>query len=105
MSGAILREAAALMRERAEGVTPGPWTKDSGWSFTAPPPEGWEGPYVVAETRQRNDAEHLHAWHPGVALALADWLDRVHQNLSTYNAMNHLDAFAVARAYLDRPTT
>ena len=45
-----MREAAALMRARAEAATPGTW---------------WIAP----------NAEHMASWHPAVTLAVADWLD------------------------------
>lgn len=58
----------------AEAATPGPSTRDSGWSATAEPPEDWEGPYVVLETRQRNDAEYLAAVDPATVVALVERL-------------------------------
>lgn len=81
-----LREAARLMRERATAATEGPWTA---WVM------GSEGYLVLRATgtiheRGRNrvarvglkdwdsdkaDAEYIAGMHPGVALALADWLD------------------------------
>lgn len=79
MSAERLREAAALMRERAEAATPGPWQF---W----PPPDmlhdyGWvgRGGMFVAEPSQTpegiKDAVHIASWHPAVALAVADLLD------------------------------
>jgi len=53
----------------AQVATPGQWERDSGWSITAPPPEGWSGPYVVVETKQRNDAEFIASHNPARVLA------------------------------------
>ncbi len=72
----FLREAATLLRERAEAATPGPWARGD--------------PSTVENTRAScvidgdggmpcsdEDAAHIAMMHPGVALALADWLDEV----------------------------
>ena len=53
----------------AQVATPGQWDRDSGWSITAPPPEDWSGPYVVVETKQRNDAEFIASHNPARVLA------------------------------------
>ena len=113
-----LREAAQLMRERAEGATAGPW-KRFGMAGVAAP--DWE---IVDERRiecddcgepvallgcvTNGDAEHIAALDPTVALAVADWLDVVVADTTlkcgsyTYpdagNVPDH--ALAVARAYL-----
>jgi hypothetical protein len=99
MSAEVLREAAALMRERAEAATPGPWSAADEHGLLGPdaspawcvsnmrpgyksmsPTEGYIGD--VAETslgfpeqRDRDNAEHIASWHPAVALAVADWLE------------------------------
>ena len=97
VSAERLREAAALMRSRAESVTeadPGDWytTKNIDTPFGR-----WAGD---------EDAAHIASWHPAVALAVADWLDasadvvdaevrdRCGPGLGTRNAL------AVANAYL-----
>ena len=81
-----LRRAAGLMRERAEAAEADSaiWTAD------------------VTTLLEVGDDTFAHAasWHPAVALAVADWLDEVHANVSTYNSHYHRHAFAVARAYL-----
>lgn len=77
MSAAVLREAAALMRERAEAARAGRWAADGDevvarWSL---------GDVDVATCRGSIDegneinAEHIASWDPAVALAVADWLD------------------------------
>lgn len=75
MSAELLREAASLMRQRATLATPGPWgtvarprrgrlhVESDQWTITQPP--------------MREDAEHIASWHPGVALAVAFWLEAV----------------------------
>ena len=80
MSAARLREAAKVLRERAEAATPGPWRGEY---------SGKTGPVVMnAEShnaldhvakcshfRPHSDAAYIATMHPGVGLALADWLD------------------------------
>lgn len=81
----ILRAAAARMRELAEGATPGPWAstrchhQESGYehSVISADPFGQfadTGESMVPE----EDARHIAAWHPTVALAVADFLDAEH---------------------------
>ena len=89
MSADKLREAAKVLRERAEAATPGPWVQN-----------GNNGIHTrvgacVATTAQHNDgrrkadAVYLHTMHPGVGLALADWLDDdfMHQHGPTEHAI------------------
>lgn len=74
----ILRRAAALMRERAEAATRGPWRSENYPNGQAPLVIG-EG-MAVAETFDKthlSDANHIASWHPGVAVPIADWLDWV----------------------------
>ena len=75
MSTDRLREAARVLRERAEATT---WAPECG---------GWWLPFVrsafpvaeadvtVAEARDGGTAAYIATMHPGVGLALADWLD------------------------------
>lgn len=81
-----LREAARVLRERAEAATPGPWTVPL-------PDDEYVGPadvvsvgepgsrYVICE-HAGTDATYIATMHPGVALAVAEWLvdlsDEVH---------------------------
>lgn len=54
----------------ARAASTGPWFRDSGWSISAPAPEGWDGPYVVVETpRARNDSEFVARHNPARVLA------------------------------------
>lgn len=106
MSAEILREAAALMRSRAEAAESGmagPWeskvlTDGRAWvvgQFDSLSMHGYPSP-----------AEHIASWHPAVALAVADWLDdtaRVWEALDTnFFAIEDEPCLAVARAYLGR---
>ena len=103
-----IRHAAALMRERAEAATPGPWSNRRG-----------PGEHVVradsgaplANTNTRTDRRHISSWHPFVALAVADWLDQtagdwqliedgvLWSRAITWDATK-VRALAVARTYL-----
>ena len=88
MSALRLGEAARVLRERAEAATPGPWTVVPGasnvWHF---PEEGTPtlvvGGTGAARVQRRStearlsDAAYIATVHPGVGLALADWLDAV----------------------------
>jgi len=127
VSSQILREAAALMRSRAEAATPGPWHgHDDGWG-------GWTLAKPNAPFHELNvlkcgsddwpptapDAEHIASWHPAVALAVADWLDEVAQAWGLveeseegaydwdgfpirFEETTDAGALAVARAFLGR---
>jgi hypothetical protein len=124
VSGETLRRAAALMRERAEAATDGPWSAEAIGSegYHVFGPNGSRAPMkgrarVAACTWQdwdevEADAEHIASWHPAVALAVADWLWE-QANLVEVHAGTECDggclhptcrciaaALAVARAYL-----
>lgn len=118
MSAEILRRAADLMRERAEGAQGASWTWapfdmhptqtrvtvaviDAGERLLADmSPSGFEDdhPDPVA------NAAHVASWHPTVARAVADWLDHMAQWFESpawrEDAINLHPATAVARAYL-----
>jgi hypothetical protein len=110
-----LRAAATLMRERATAATPGPWRPVAGlWkteTFAAV-----IGPKGVAENAetwlmatgrgavsQEADADHAASWHPGVALAVADWLGieaaALERGLPDKSGTKHA-ALRIARAFL-----
>ena len=128
MSADLLRRAAALMRERAEAATPGPWEaladgygdtsggrshedrRDLLWVRSGPTNKGdIVSTYGQWTERSEFDVLHIASWHPAVALAVADWLDVAAE-------AEHIDfsepprnprdrvmvykALAVARAYL-----
>lgn len=122
-----LREAARLMRERAEKATPGPWDRPLNVRYknvvTASKPDDEPRDYVgdrperccVAtvptwstgrHTRVRSgrDLEHIASWHPGVALAVADWLLETAEDwrLEVTPQCTEDAALVVARVYLGR---
>lgn len=91
-----LRAAAARIRERAERATPGPWSvfdDESGmfWVHSGAVDAGGHGPVtmdlqeggVAVESDSeagRADAEHIAAWCPPPALAVAALLEAVALN-------------------------
>lgn len=86
-----LREAAALLRKRAEAATPGPWQRSThyGYKIVGPLPRhatvGHVDPLssasrpdrlsAVIESTNGSNGDYIALMHPGVTLALADWLD------------------------------
>lgn len=82
-----LREAARVLRWRASFATPGPWE-----TFRRGDPDGPFGvtaeesgdidPDIFDGAPRRGDATYIATMHPGVALALADWLDAEAQDRS-----------------------
>jgi hypothetical protein len=112
-----IRRAAALMRERAEDASPGPWV-----GFAYPIDSDGEGGEVVVRdpddfdvalmtSDQFDDCPHIASWHPVVALTVADWLDQtagdwqliedgvLWSRAITWDATK-VRALAVARTYL-----
>lgn len=116
MTGEELREAAALMRSRAEAATGDGW----GWRHFGDDPEnscrvvyyppdiGIEPWVVIADDIfNEADVEHIASWHPAVALAVADWLDAEsyepeteHEGGAYTTGGPSLTALNVARTYL-----
>jgi hypothetical protein len=112
VSADLLREAAALMRERAEAATPGPW-ECYGDHLVWPSEKGpaANDPIAGFGPTHEETATHIASWHPVVALAVADWLehaamvaDEVQSVGLTYGGTDGAPALAVARAYLGRDT-
>lgn len=119
VSADLLREAAAFMRERAEAATPGPWAVGHNYGATVSPSvtehpstggiggaddiEAYGG-YLIGESMTRANIAHVAAWHPAVALAVADWLDEAADFLAAYRGETHAmdNPLAVARTYLGR---
>jgi hypothetical protein len=114
-----LRRAAALMRERAEAATPGPWAADPDtWhphghplgyrrvvSGEPNPISGIRMPHLHTATlvppgspedrAAMADAEHIASWHPAVALASAKALDEAadaYEEISGPNVLGDADA-------------
>lgn len=127
MSAARLREAAALMRERADAATPGPWksharaagiqcsecitTTERHYIAQVAPvghysPDTWlSGTRGHDEAAARGDSEHIASWPPEVALTVATWLEDEalgETNPDTDGWLNPL-AVALADAYLGAP--
>ena len=115
-----IRRAAALMRERAEAATPGPWLgvigkfKDAEWPCVIAAqgdpndPRTWLMGAGNGAANAEADATHSGSWHPLVALAVADWLEAsaaTAVRAEAEGASVHPDSYAlkVARAYLGEP--
>lgn len=105
MSVDLLREAAALMRQRGALATQGICPD---WTYSAvrhiarnTEVECMEhGPNCAGEQWDRyNDHAHIASWHPAVAFAVADWLEV--EAAGSWNAQSPA-AVAVACAYLGR---
>lgn len=76
MSAARLREAAKVLRERAEAAMPGPWFLDRDGAagvYTEPDPTPTSKD--IAWSHSLGVEAYIAMMHPPVALALADWLD------------------------------
>ena len=107
MSADLLREAAALMRKRAEAAMPGPWEQTgvmgSEYNDVVACPGAAS---IVADTDTSDEnAEHIASWHPDVALAVADWLESVADRYDYATTVKGADldhAVTIARAYLGR---
>lgn len=83
MSADILRQAAGLMRERAAAATHGPWGRDEIGDVWMEEADGQ--PVLVSRRSTDDDAAHIASWHPTVALAVADWLDRLHVFITDFS--------------------
>ena len=114
-----LREAAGLMRRRAQAAIEGPWEaihdEDTGDVSVRPVDDDPDFYIEVASTTQWPDhldrsptGDHIASWHPAVALAVADWLEATASGLSpermslSENGPYAQGALAVARAYLGK---
>jgi hypothetical protein len=133
-----LTAAAKLLRERATAATPGPWvpsivrsprsTVTSG-IYSHAHPAGSAASEIAASGRKGREcggvtnpdnATYIALMHPGVGLALADWLDReaaIWNDLETTKAelhpkgfkltwgmSTHAEALAMARQILGEVT-
>jgi hypothetical protein len=96
------------MRERAEAATPGAWEPSSDPEHGHRVSSAIDGAWVAwtgdpDDERCPEDAAHIASWHPGAALAVADWLDIeagiLEKNLAD-PARGWAEARAVARAYM-----
>lgn len=109
MSAERLREAAALIRERAEAASSAPWHVEAGSAGRQSDGSPWPALYVAHadrvprfRTHSVSDASHIASWHPGVAFAVADWLDTTadHSDATGGHCVCDDAALAVADAYL-----
>jgi hypothetical protein len=108
MTSDLLRQAATVLRERADAATPGPWRTDveidgvhAGSRTVVRAGVGYRSRVVsVGQTRPHHSkgeasAAYIATMHPGVGHALADWLDNEASIMG-----DHLAALTVARAVL-----
>ena len=86
MNADDLRAVATDIREKANAAVPGPWTIDDDNNHMAltsvlmpyadyakaANAKGWR---FTVTTPSDGTARHVAAWHPAVALIVADWLD------------------------------
>jgi hypothetical protein len=115
VSAQELRDAAAAMRERAQAATASEWFPIQAPGRTVSDDGDWivdSVPAFVCSThiwdeRGKADAEHIAAWHPAVALAVADWLEstandveHVHDPIYNLTSTTVARALKAARAYL-----
>jgi hypothetical protein len=97
-----LREAARLMRERAQAAN----TEKARTPYSDPrcgvtPEHLW--PRMVDGYLGGEIGAHCASWHPQVALAVADWLTATAERAAEWKhvvPLEHPEAWAVACAYL-----
>ncbi|MFG2165551.1 hypothetical protein [Micromonospora chersina] len=97
----LLREAASLLRQRAQAATTGPWYEDSTDGIYAYGGPDVDCPTVFfrAASGTYADVQHAAAFaSPPVALAVADWLDT---GANQYACVDREPMVRVARAYLN----
>ena len=79
----LLRRAEKMLREQAKAATPGPWMRSTDYveSNDDCPIVGADDKYLcvspddgVRGGHSAGDADYIVTMHPGVGLALADWL-------------------------------
>ena len=82
MSAQRLRDAAKVLRELAEAATPGPWYqgRDGQYEslrdvYSQREPDDDDSHDIATYIWSDADAAYIATMHPGVALALADWLE------------------------------
>ena len=118
MSADRLREAARLMRERAEAAD---YVRSRGtdWFIETAWCDNTDSSYAVKSAGGaichgscEEEAEHIASWHPAVAVAVADWLweaanhEEIHGDINCKAGCLHPTcrvadrALAVANAYL-----
>lgn len=110
MSESELRDAATLMRARAESATRGTWRTSQSptnvWSDRDP--AGFDAFHVASchdaightGAASQADAKHIASWQPEVAFAVAAWLEETALIADEGTGWAPGEALAVARAYL-----
>lgn len=83
---ALLRRASERMREVALAAV----TTVDDQCQPIDPPTPWHRAHEVARRlwTSQSRAEHIAAWHPAVALAVADWLDETARELDEVTAFH-----------------
>lgn len=77
----VMRRAAGLMRERVAELPPSPWRAEGRDVMATQDYHGddwepdWDFGLNVAVCRRQDEAEYIASWGPGVALAVAEWLE------------------------------
>lgn len=96
-----LHRAAALIRERAEAATRGPWLSlDDGDRII----RDHDGPveYVVDEPMSHaGNAAHIATWHPIIALIVADWLDAIADDAAPNAGVVGFNPNVIITGYVD----
>ena len=97
----LLRRAAKLMRDHAALVPPSPWYSAVHDVTTH------DGLDVIASSGLTVRAQYVASWHPGVAVAVADLLDKIawmgELDPDMLSRVGCDEAIAIARAYVADP--
>lgn len=112
----VLERAAMLMRQRAQDAYPGPWISDENddcWRLHSAPDRRFPTAQILKAPKHgtpyaeywpdKPTSEHIVSWHPGVALAVADWLDSwagIEWDPQKYRSGDQEAAWRVAHAYM-----
>lgn len=100
-----IREAARLMRDRANNATPGPWYPDGEigvYAYGAPETPTCPNVFSFGKA-SLSDIEHIAGFGPDVATAVADLLDSVADHRDATGSRPEVGADVVLRlavAYL-----
>jgi hypothetical protein len=92
-----LREAASVLRYRAEKATPGPWHSEGklgqAKDICAEPGvlRGVGRDLAVAERVFGRDANYILMMHPSIGIALADWLDVEAEHITSHDCEAHCE--------------
>jgi len=96
MSSELLRRAAAKLREHANAASPGPWTIDGDIQAV----KASNGVTIAYDDEgEMDDGRYIALMHPPVALALAELLDHLADDLS--DAGNRVEVGGLARNEYD----